>query len=112
MPKAFSKVTYDVVGKTSSQIISAKGTGPILPVEDDLSFGAYAPKSTVSNPIMYNGKAVPKYMVNYASDDNGGDVPASLPLTGGRGIILLLVVGVAIMGGALYIRSRRNATRA
>lgn len=110
---AFSKVTYpNVVGKTPSEIISDLGTGPILPDKDALNFGVYAPSADPTTPIMYNGKAVPKYMVNFASDDNGGDVPASLPLTGGRGIILLLVVGVAIMGGALYIRSRRNATRA
>ncbi|WP_367270930.1 LPXTG cell wall anchor domain-containing protein [uncultured Bifidobacterium sp.] len=29
-------------------------------------------------------------------------------MTGGRGILLLLVVGALIMGGALYARNRRN----
>lgn len=111
---AFEKVEFgsDVVGKTAAQLVTAFGTNPILSDSTKLHFGAYEPTASPATPIQYHGRAVQKYIVNFNADDNGTDVPANLPLTGGRGIILLLVVGVAIMGGALYIRSRRNATQA
>ena len=112
-PNPFSQVTFgpNVAGKTEQQIVDYYGSNPIEPDYDQLSFATYAADSnaSIANEIKFNGKAVAKKMMNYTKDDT--DAPIGLPLTGGRGIILLLVVGVAIMGGALYLRSRRNAAR-
>lgn len=111
-PNPFSQVTFDqnVAGKTEQQIVDYYGSNPIEPDYNQLSFATYTPDSTASIPsIKFNGQPVAKMMMNYTKDDT--DAPIGLPLTGGRGIILLLVVGVAIMGGALYLRSRRNAAR-
>lgn len=112
-PNPFSQVTFgpNVAGKTEQQIVDYYGSNPIEPDYDQLSFATYAADSNASlaNEIKFNGKSVAKKMMNYTKDDT--DAPIGLPLTGGRGIILLLVVGVAIMGGALYLRSRRNAAR-
>ena len=111
-PNPFSQVTFgqNVVGKTDKEIVDYYGSNPIEPDYDQLSFATYTPDSAASLPsIKFNGQQVAKMMMNYTKDDT--DAPIGLPLTGGRGIILLLVVGVAIMGGALYLRSRRNAAR-
>lgn len=111
-PNPFSQVTFDqnVAGKTEQQIVDYYGSNPIEPDYNQLSFATYTPDSAASIPsIKFNGQPVAKMMMNYTKDDT--DAPIGLPLTGGRGIILLLVVGVAIMGGALYLRSRRNAAR-
>lgn len=111
-PNPFSQVTFDqnVVGKTDKEIVDYYGSNPIEPDYNQLSFATYTPDSAASTPnIKFNGQQVAKMMMNYTKDDT--DAPIGLPLTGGRGIILLLVVGVAIMGGALYLRSRRNAAR-
>ena len=112
-PNPFAKVHFDqnVAGKSEQQIVDHYGSNPIEPDYNELSFGVYAPKGnpTVTDPIKFNGKVVAKLMMNYAKSDT--DAPLGLPLTGGRGIILLLIVGVAIMGGALYMRNRRNAAR-
>ena len=56
--------------------------------------------------MTFNNETVSKYLAHYKTTE--GDSPLALPLTGGRGIVLLLVVGALIMGGALYARSRRN----
>ena len=112
-PNPFSQVTFgpNVAGKTEQQIVDYYGSNPIEPDYDQLSFATYAADSnaSIANPAEFNGKIVAKMMMNYTKDDK--DAPIGLPLTGGRGIILLLVVGVAIMGGALYLRNRRNAAR-
>ena len=111
-PNPFSQVTFDqnVVGKTDKEIVDYYGSNPIEPDYNQLSFATYTPDSAASTPnIKFNGQQVAKMMMNYTKDDT--DAPIGLPLTGGRGIILLQVVGVAIMGGALYLRSRRNAAR-
>ena len=111
-PNPFSQVTFgqNVVGKTDKEIVDYYGSNPIEPDYNQLSFATYTPDSAASIPdIKFNGQQVAKTMMNYTKDDT--DAPIGLPLTGGRGIILLLVVGVAIMGGALYLRSRRNAAR-
>ncbi|KJY53899.1 Uncharacterized protein JF68_02760 [Bifidobacterium coryneforme] len=111
-PNPFSQVTFgqNVVGKTDKEIVDYYGSNPIEPDYNQLSFATYTPDSAASRPsIKFNGQQVAKMMMNYTKDDT--DAPIGLPLTGGRGIILLLVVGVAIMGGALYLRSRRNAAR-
>lgn len=112
-PNPFSQVTFDqnVVGKTEQQIVDYYGSNPIEPDYNQLSFATYAADSnaSIANHPKFNGQPVAKMMMNYTKDDR--DAPIGLPLTGGRGIILLLVVGVAIMGGALYLRNRRNAAR-
>lgn len=112
-PNPFSQVTFgpNVAGKTEQQIVDYYGSNPIEPDYDQLSFATYAADSaaSIANHPKFNGQPVAKMMMNYTKDDK--DAPIGLPLTGGRGIILLLVVGVAIMGGALYLRSRRNAAR-
>lgn len=112
-PNPFSQVTFgpNVAGKTEQQIVDYYGSNPIEPDYDQLSFATYAADSnaSIANHPKFNGKIVAKMMMNYTKDDK--DAPIGLPLTGGRGIILLLVVGVAIMGGALYLRNRRNAAR-
>ncbi|AIC91528.1 SpaH/EbpB family LPXTG-anchored major pilin [Bifidobacterium coryneforme] len=112
-PNPFSQVTFDqnVVGKTEQEIVDYYGSNPIEPDYNQLSFATFTPDSaaSIANPAEFNGKIVAKMMMNYTKDDK--DAPIGLPLTGGRGIILLLVVGVAIMGGALYLRNRRNAAR-
>ena len=112
-PNPFSQVTFgpNVAGKTEQQIVDYYGSNPIEPDYDQLSFATYAADSnaSIANHPKFNGQPVAKMMMNYTKDDT--DAPIGLPLTGGRGIILLLVVGVAIMGGALYLRSRRNAAR-
>lgn len=110
-PNPFPKVSFDenVVGKTESEIVAHYGSNPIQPVYSQLNFGRYSGAAPAS-PIKFHGEDVKANMMNWSRTDP--DSPVNLPLTGGRGIILLLVAGVVIMGGALYIRSRRNAARA
>lgn len=111
-PNPFAKVMFDnrVVGKSADDIVASFGNAPIQPDYTKLSFGTYGATTTPATPIKFQNNDVAKYMMNYKTEDS--DTPAGLPLTGGRGIILLLVVGVIIMGGVLYVRSRRNAARA
>ena len=106
----FGKITYGDVGLTEEAIVQKYGRNAILqPNYDDLNFGHFdAPVSEVpeDTKMMFNNVAVTKYLAHYKTTD--GDSPLALPLTGGRGILLLLVVGALIMGGALYARNRRN----
>lgn len=106
----FGKITYGDVGLTEEAIVQKYGRNAILqPNYDDLNFGNFdAPVSQVpeDTKMMFNNVAVTKYLAHYKTTD--GDSPLALPLTGGRGILLLLVVGALIMGGALYARNRRN----
>lgn len=114
----FSKVSFAapsggteyVVGKTAKQIVDHYGTTPIEATHDYLSFGRYAFTTTPTTPITVGGRQVDDYLTNFKHSDP--DAPINLPLTGGRGIILLLVIGLVVMGGALYARNRRNASRA
>ncbi|MEK0307021.1 hypothetical protein [Bifidobacterium favimelis] len=53
------------------------------------------------------GTAVSQAVINFKPGEPGR--PITLPLTGGRGIILLLVVGALIMVGVLYARNRRGS---
>lgn len=111
-PNPFAKVHFDnhVVGKSANDIVTYYGNAPIQPDYGQLDFGTYGTTTEPATPIKFQNGNVAKYMMNFKTGDS--DTPAGLPLTGGRGIILLLVAGVIIMGGALYVRSRRNAARA
>lgn len=112
----FSKVSFAakagetdyVVGKTAKEIVEHFGTTPIEATHEYLSFGRYNFSGTPATPITVGGHAVGNYLTNYVN----GEGPVNLPLTGGRGIVLLLVIGLIVMGGALYARNRRNASRA
>ena len=108
----FQKVTFKDAGKTEQDI--AQEYGPHATVQPDyskLSFGKFgkAPTDITAaggQEIKFNNVPVETYLMHYATTDS--DSPLALPLTGGRGILLLLVVGALIMGGALYARNRRN----
>ena len=107
----FQKVSYDnYKGQTADEIV--KTIGPNAPIEPDykqLNFGKFdAPAGEVPTKakIKFHNVEVQKYLMHYATDSS--ESPLALPLTGGRGILLLLVVGALLMGGALYARSRRN----
>lgn len=106
----FGQITYGDVGLTEEAIVQKYGRNAVLqPEYKYLNFGNFdAPASEVpaDTKMMFNNVAVTKYLAHYKTTD--GDSPLALPLTGGRGILLLLVVGALIMGGALYARSRRN----
>lgn len=114
----FSKVSFAapageteyVVGKTAKQILDHFITTPIEATHSYLSFGRYAYPNTPATPITVGGHQVVNYLTNFKHSDP--DAPINLPLTGGRGIIMLLVIGLLVMGGALYARNRRNASRA
>lgn len=75
----------------------------ITPPMDQLNLGKYA-----AMPMMVNGKSIDKVIANWKNDEEGK--PIGLPLTGGKGIILLLIVGLAIMGGVLVVRNRKNSS--
>ena len=109
----FSTITYsNVAGQTEEQLAQTYGpNAAIEPAYASLKFGPFevTPAQYVakkSQPLKYNNVAIQKYLAHSAEGD--ADAPLSLPLTGGRGIVLLLVVGALLMGGALYARSRRN----
>ena len=108
----FTEVTYsNVKGQTEDQLAQTYGTnGAIEPAYGSLNFGQFnvtpAEHNTKQDPLKYNNVDVQKYLMHY--EEGAADAPLSLPLTGGRGIVLLLVVGALLMGGALYARSRRN----
>lgn len=104
---------YDINGVDATDIVRHFGSTPLEATHKFLSFGQYNykggnPAGTPANEITVGGHKVGNYMANYT----GGDGPVTLPLTGGRGIALLLVIGLLVMGGALYARNRRNASRA
>ena len=105
----FKQVSYDNHKNETVDDIVQK-YGPHATIEPDysqLSFGNFdAPASKVTQKIQFNNSDIQKYLMHYATDSS--DSPLALPLTGGRGILLLLVVGALLMGGALYARSRRN----
>ena len=106
----FGTVTFGDVGMTEEGIVQKYGRNATLqPNYDALNFGNFnAPVGEIGadTKMMFNNVAVSKYLAHYKTTD--GDSPLALPLTGGRGILLLLVVGALIMGGALYARNRRN----
>ena len=108
----FHTVTFGDAGKTEEQV--AQEYGPHATIQPDyakLGFGKFGrtPKQITDGggtAIQFNNVPVQTYLAHYATSD--ADAPLALPLTGGRGILLLLVVGALIMGGALYARNRRN----
>ena len=106
----FQAITYADAGKTETQIVQEYGrNATIQPDYNKLNFGKFdAPAAGIPDEtkMTFNNQAVSKYLAHYKTTE--GDSPLALPLTGGRGIVLLLVVGALIMGGALYARSRRN----
>ncbi|AKV55723.1 hypothetical protein AB656_05515 [Bifidobacterium actinocoloniiforme DSM 22766] len=102
----------DVVSKASvSDAIAAFPSG-LHPNMSKLNFGSYDPAAhnvSISPNIKdANGDQITKGMMNWKSGESGA--PISLPLTGGKGIILLLIIGLAIMGGVLVARNRKNAS--
>ena len=106
----FGTVTYKDAGQTESQIAATYGPhATVEPKYDALNFGNFNvdPSEIADTSNMkFNNVLVSRFLKHYATTD--GDSPLGLPLTGGRGILLLLVVGALIMGGALYARNRRN----
>lgn len=108
----FHTVTFGDAGKTEEQV--AQEYGPHATIQPDytkLGFGKFGrtPQQITDGggtAIQFNNVPVQTYLAHYATSD--ADAPLALPLTGGRGILLLLVVGALIMGGALYARNRRN----
>ena len=106
----FEKITYGDVGSTEAQIVEKYGRNATLtPDYQQLNFGKFAApvgEMPEANKMVFNHDAVARYLAHYKTTDS--DSPLALPLTGGRGILLLLVVGALIMGGALYARNRRN----
>lgn len=103
-------VTYKDAGLTEEAIVQKYGSNAtVQPDYSKLNFGHFdAPASEVpaDTQMKFNNVAISKYLAHYKTTDS--DAPLALPLTGGRGILLLLVVGALIMGGALYARNRRN----
>lgn len=73
-----------------------------------LDFKQYGTTLT-GNAIIKNdeGKNVTNALMNWKHGD--GDKPISLPLTGGKGIILLLALGAVIMAIVIIDRKRRAA---
>ena len=108
----FQTITFADAGKTETQIVQEYGrNATIQPDYTKLNFGKFdAPAEQIpaGTKMTFNNQAVSKYLAHYKTTE--GDSPLALPLTGGRGIVLLLIVGALIMGGALYARSRRNNT--
>ncbi|WP_445339674.1 SpaH/EbpB family LPXTG-anchored major pilin [Bifidobacterium sp. ESL0825] len=108
----FGTITFGDVGLTEEQIVQKYGRDATLqPDYTKLNFGKFeAPASGVPGDIQmkFNNQLISRYLAHYKTTD--GDSPLALPLTGGRGILLLLAVGALIMGGALYARNRRNNT--
>ena len=106
----FGTITYGDVGLTEEAIVQKYGNNATLqPDYSKLNFGKFdAAASAVpaDTQMKFNNVLISKYLAHYKTTD--GDSPLALPLTGGRGILLLLVVGALIMGGALYARNRRN----
>ena len=108
----FQKVTFGDAGKTEQEIAQQYGPhATVQPTYSELHFAKFGrtPQQITDaggSAIKFNNVPVETYLMHYATTD--GDSPLALPLTGGRGILLLLVVGALIMGGALYARSRRN----
>ena len=106
----FKYVTYDnYANKTLDDLVQELGPhAAVQPDYSKLNFGKFdVPATSITkNPIKFNNENIKKYLEHYAVTDS--DSPLALPLTGGRGILLLLVVGALLMGGALYARSRRN----
>lgn len=108
----FQKVTFGDAGKTEQQIAEQYGPhATVQPTYSELHFAKFGrtPQQITTaggSAIQFNNVPVETYLMHYATTD--GDSPLALPLTGGRGILLLLVVGALIMGGALYARNRRN----
>ncbi|RBP99019.1 SpaA isopeptide-forming pilin-related protein [Bifidobacterium xylocopae] len=75
---------------------------------NSLNFGRFEATNIDSNIKDADNNHITKGMMNWADGEAGA--PISLPLTGGKGIVLLLVVGLAIMGGVLVVRNRKSAS--
>lgn len=69
-------------------------------------FGKFEAES--ANILNGEGKKFPNQEV-LTNFGDGEDAPVNLPLTGGKGILLMLVAGLAIMGAVLFARNRKNA---
>jgi LPXTG-motif cell wall-anchored protein len=93
-----------IEGKSADEIASANPAGVVPSTKPD--FKAYG--TTVAFEDI-SSNAVTQGMQNWKDNEPGK--PISLPLTGGMGIIIFLVAGVAVMGIVLAVRRRRNSAR-
>lgn len=110
---AFSNIVFNsIAGKSAEQISATNPTG-LLPdnYPTTLDFGSYSADVTAmsTNFIDANGNVITKGMKEFKSDSP--NKPIGLPLTGGAGIVLFLVLGAAIMAVSLVIRRRQKASR-
>lgn len=96
--KVGGQIVDDLVKQTNSKALAAEVTIP----------ESYRYKGSLSELTDDQGTAVSQAVINFEPGEPGR--PVTLPLTGGRGIILLLVVGALIMAGVLYARNRRGST--
>jgi LPXTG-motif cell wall-anchored protein len=93
-----------IEGKSADEIASANPAGVVPSTKPD--FKAYG--TTVAFEDI-SSNAVTQGMQNWKDNEPGK--PISLPLTGGMGIIIFLVAGVAVMGIVLAVRRHRNSAR-
>lgn len=94
----------DFIGMKDEDILKQypKGVSP----KKRPRFGKFEAES--ANILNGEGKQFPNQEV-LTNFGDGEDAPVNLPLTGGKGILLMLVAGLAIMGAVLFARNRKNA---
>ncbi|OZG49217.1 LPXTG cell wall anchor domain-containing protein [Bombiscardovia coagulans] len=106
IPVGFKMVDFSQYAGQSWGAAMAAHPAGITPDLTKLNLGVY--EATGANIKNADGVAVTKVIANWRGDEKGK--PIGLPLTGGKGIILLLIVGLAIMGGVLVVRNRKNSS--
>lgn len=98
----FGNVDFGVyTDKTASQIAAV---GAIVPSMSDNLFGTYTADSAIveNNFKDANGKAIKIGMKNFKPSE----APIGLPLTGGLGIAIFLLIGITVVTITLYMRYR------
>lgn len=114
-------VTFGTVSFAShaGQYVSQRQDGTAFTPDDpQLNFNEWSAATKITDPAAVgrlanftdiNNKKIPttKILVNWKHGEPGK--PIHLPLTGGQGIVLLLVLGAAIMAIVLVERKRRQA---
>lgn len=100
----FKTVDFSDLKGSAAKDLAAKGQ--LTPDFDSLKFGSYEVTDTTKLATFTDntGTAVKKGLINFTSDD----APISLPLTGGQGVVIFLILGAAVMGVTLYVSHRRN----
>lgn len=106
IPVGFKMIDFSQYGGQSWGAAMAAHPAGITPDMNKLNLGTY--EAVGANIKNNDGDAVTKVIANWKNDEKGK--PIGLPLTGGKGIILLLIVGLAIMGGVLVVRNRKNSS--